>query len=80
MNKRFVTEMLGWYGVAAILLAYAGVSFGLLNSASNLYQVLNLTGALGVLVDALSQKNFQPAVLNLVWATVALVSLVNSFL
>ena len=79
MSKRFITETLGWYGVVAILVAYSGISFGLLDSGDVSYQLLNLTGALSIIVDALAQKNIQPAVLNIVWGTVALIALINLF-
>ncbi|MBU4339059.1 hypothetical protein KKD57_05930 [Patescibacteria group bacterium] len=47
MNKNFIDEVIGWYGMAAILLAYGLVSFGFLASSSVFYQVLNFTGAGG---------------------------------
>ncbi|MCX6717439.1 MAG: hypothetical protein NTU76_02070 [Candidatus Taylorbacteria bacterium] len=42
----WVTETLGWYGVVAVVLAYALLSFKILNSDSLLFQGLNLTGAI----------------------------------
>ena len=41
-----MTEILGWYGVAAILIACGLVSFKLTGASSYVYQALNLTGAL----------------------------------
>ena len=69
----------GWYGVAAILGAYALLNFGTLEAKSIIYQLLNLTGAVGVGIDALNDKDWQPVVLNLVWAVVAIVSIIISF-
>jgi len=77
MKKTFLTELVGWYGVIALLGAYAAVSFGYLTSGDILFQVLNVTGALGIVIDALAQKNWQPVVLNIVWGTVAIVSLIR---
>lgn len=72
------SEWFGWYGVAAILSAYAGASFGVLGVSDRTYLWLNATGAIGVAVDAYRQKNWQPAVLNVVWAIVAVTAIVRS--
>ena len=77
MNKKILVETIGWYGMAAILLAYILVSFKVIASDSATFQLLNLTGALGVAVISIRQKAKQPAALNLVWAVVALVALVQ---
>jgi hypothetical protein len=75
--QRTVSEALGWYGVVAIVLAYVLLSFGIIPADNVWYQALNLTGAIGIVIDALNQKNYQPAVLNVIWAGVALIALVN---
>lgn len=73
--KKSWSEVFGWYGVAAILLAYLLNSLNIINSANLWYSMLNFTGAIGVIVDAGKQKNYQPMVLNLVWGLVALVAI-----
>ena len=77
MNKKMLIETIGWYGMAAILLAYVLVSFKVIASDSVTFQLLNLTGALGVAVISLRQKAKQPAALNIIWAIVAAVALVK---
>ena len=76
MNK-FIIETVGWYGVVAILLAYILISFNYTSSNSILYQTLNATGAIGILIDAWYAKNYQPAVLNFIWAAIACIAIVN---
>lgn len=76
MNKKW-SEILGWYGVGAILLAYLLNSLNIINSSNLWYLILNLTGAIGIAVDAWKQKNYQPVVLNLVWAAVAVIALLR---
>lgn len=71
-------EAFGWYGVAAILLAYALVSFGLLDGENVGYQVLNLTGASGLVLVSFVRRAYQPAVLNAVWGGIALVAILNA--
>lgn len=78
MNKTLV-EAFGWYGVAAILGAYALQSFGVIGAQDLSYLVLNLTGSIAVVVDAWMAKNWQPAVLNIVWAVIALIGLARFF-
>lgn len=75
--KNRITEILGWYGVVAIVGAYALLSFGIINSESIWYQGLNLTGAIGIVLDALDDKNIQPAVLNIIWAVIALIAVIK---
>jgi hypothetical protein len=73
--KHKAENYFGWYGVLAILLAYLLVSFNALTTKSPVYQLLNLTGALGIVGEALSKKDVQPAVLNSVWAIIAIIAL-----
>lgn len=72
-----IIEAIGWYGVAAILLAYVLVSFDVIAAQSWEYQLLNLTGASGVLVISYMKQARQPALLNLVWAVIALAALIG---
>ncbi|MEY4440499.1 MAG: echA1 protein [Candidatus Parcubacteria bacterium] len=65
------TESLGWYGVIAILSAYGLVSFSILQPTSLIYQILNGTGALGIVIDSIPDKNYQPIILNIIWAIIA---------
>jgi hypothetical protein len=76
MSKK-ITEIIGWYGAVAILLAYALVSFKAISSQSYMYQLLNLTGALGISAVSFAKKAKQPALLNVVWAVVAFVAIIG---
>ena len=76
MNKKII-EVFGWYGTCAIFLAYVLVSFSLISSLSIWYQLLNLTGALGILIISFYKKTYQPGVLNIVWFVIALIAIIN---
>ena len=76
MYKLFV-EIFGWYGALAILLAYAGVSFSILEPTSLAFQLLNMTGALGIVVVSFYHRSYPPGVLNIVWAVIAVVALIG---
>ena len=80
MKRGFVDEALGWYGTVAIVFAYAFLSFGLLTPSDLLYQILNGTGALGVVYISLKKKAYQPGVLNIVWAIIATIAIIKIFL
>jgi hypothetical protein len=72
--KKFI-ELFGWYGTGAIILAYALVSLSVLEPTDLVYQLLNVTGALGVLGISIYKRAYQPAVLNVVWTLIALVAI-----
>ncbi|MCE9549117.1 hypothetical protein K8Q98_01830 [Candidatus Nomurabacteria bacterium] len=76
MNKTLVS-IIGWYGAFAIVLAYILVSFSVISGNSLLFQILNGTGAIGIVIVSLSKKDYQPAVLNIIWALIALVAIIS---
>ena len=76
MRKQIV-ETFGWYGTAAIIGAYALSSFSIIKPDSLIYQILNLTGALGIVTDTWFKKDYQPAVLNIVWSIIAAIAILN---
>jgi hypothetical protein len=75
--KRKIINTVGWCGVVAILLAYALVNFDVLATKNVAYQLLNLFGALFIVIEAGYKKDAQPAALNLIWLGVALVALLR---
>lgn len=76
MKKTFI-NILGWYGTLAIVTAYVLVSFSFILPNSMLFQVLNGTGAIGIVIISLHKKAYQPAVLNIIWTLVALIAIIN---
>ena len=77
MKQKIVDDLIGWYGTCAIVLAYALVSFSLLPVSSFLYQIMNGTGALGLVYISFKKKVYQPGVLNIIWAIIALVAIIR---
>jgi hypothetical protein len=76
-NKKIIDELIVWYGTAAILIAYALISFELLSAKSFIYQVLNGTGALGIVYISFKKKAYQPGILNVIWAVIAVIAIVS---
>jgi len=75
--KNGIIETLGWYGTVAIILAYALTSFGFLSSGNIWYQVLNGTGAIGIVIVSLNKKAYQPGVLNIIWTIIAIIAIIK---
>jgi hypothetical protein len=77
-KNRIAIEVVGWYGMAAILTAYALINFGFLETGSLAYILLNLTGSFGIIVNAYSKKSYPPAALNIVWMAIAVFGLIRA--
>lgn len=77
MERNIKDEIIGWYGTVAIVLAYALLSFGFMSPDSLIYQILNATGAFGIVYISLKKKAYQPGVLNIVWAVIAIFAIIN---
>lgn len=73
--KRKLAEIIGWYGAAAVVGSYALVSFNLISATGVLYQILNLTGALGIMTISLVRGVKQSVVSNAFWSLIALVAI-----
>jgi hypothetical protein len=80
MNKKSINEIIGWYGAIAILLAYVLISFDVFNSSNIFYQSLNGTGAIGIVYHSFKKKDYQPGVLNIFWALIALFAIIRILL
>ena len=74
--KKFI-ELFGWYGTIAIVTAYALVSFSILQSTDIAYQLLNATGALGIVLISFYKRAYQPGVLNIIWTIIAVAAIIN---
>ena len=74
---RKLAEIAGWYGTLAIISAYALVSFKVIDASSAVYQLLNLSGALGIIAIAVVKGVKQSVVLNAFWALIAVIALVS---
>lgn len=72
-----LSEIFGWYGALAILGAYALVSFSFIPPNGLAFQLLNLSGALGLMAIAYYKKVYQSVVLNIVWLIVGIIAIAN---
>ena len=70
-------EAIGWMGAFFLLLAFVLVSFTIIDTEGWLFPLFNLAGSLGIVYISLRKKAYPPAVLNIIWGLVALVSLIG---
>ncbi len=70
-----IYEVIGTAGACLLLLAYLLVSTGRLALDNLLGQVLNLGGSLMLGVNAIVHGAVPPAMLNLIWAIIAIVAM-----
>jgi hypothetical protein len=74
-DKHF--ELIGWLGFILIVSAYLLITIKLVGVSSAPYHLMNLTGALCMVVNA-KHKGARPLLwLNIVWALVAIVGLLQ---
>ncbi|MCE7863653.1 MAG: hypothetical protein DYG99_08935 [Bacteroidetes bacterium CHB5] len=66
---------LGWVGSVAVIAAYALNSLQKIKSNSTGFQLLNLTGAVLLIINSIFKEAYPFTFINSVWAVIALVSL-----
>lgn len=72
-----LTEAAGWYGMFALIVAYGLVSFAVIKGDGIEYQLLNLTGGIGLIVVAASKHVVQSVLLNIFWAAIGIIAIVR---
>lgn len=75
-----LTELLGWYGMLALIGAYFLVSFGIIDAEELAFQLLNLTGGVALVIFAVSKKATQLAILNIFWALIGALAIIRIIL
>lgn len=71
-------EIVGWTGVILILLAYSLVTLEAVKPSATVYGLMNLLGALGIVISSYFKRDFQPVLLNLIWLIVAAIGILKS--
>jgi hypothetical protein len=66
----FIVNCLGFGGAAFLLIAYLIVSTGRLPGTSRAYQLLNIVGSVGMVVNALYYGALPSALINFVWVVI----------
>ena len=69
-----VLNILGWIGAICTLTAYYWVSTNQISSTSFIFQMLNILGGLLIFLNSAYYGAIPSAILNLLWASIALFS------
>ncbi len=77
MKKQILHEAIGWYGALAIMLGYILISFEILTAQDPLYQILNITGGLGLVHIGFVKHNIQSAIVNIIFSLIGCVALIR---
>ncbi len=72
MTLALFVDIVGWIGAAMILGAYALLTAGKVEARSLAYQGLNFVGALGFIANGWYHGALPSAVLNIIWAGIAI--------
>ena len=64
---KLAVEIAGWIAAVLILTAYALLSAGKLTGKSVTYQVMNIVGAIGFVINTGYNGAIPSAVLNIIW-------------
>jgi hypothetical protein len=60
-----------------ILTAYFLVSFSFISAQSLTYQLLNIIGSLGIILETVSKRDWQPMVLNMIFLLIAIGAIIK---
>ncbi len=73
-------RILGWLGTAVLIFVYALNSFGVIESQGFWYPLLNLLAAILLGVRVFADRNYSNLILEIFWAGVAIIALLNYFI
>ncbi|MEV4564745.1 hypothetical protein AB0K18_01420 [Nonomuraea sp. NPDC049421] len=70
-------DAVGWAGAALLLAGYALVSSARLSGDGLAYQLINLGGSVGLMINSAYSAAWPSAALNLIWAAIGVTALVK---
>lgn len=74
----FLIDLMGWAGVALLIIAYWLVSTKRCQGNSILYQMLNIFGALLLIINSFYFGAYPSVGVNIVWVGIALFTLIKA--
>ena len=74
---KIAIEIAGWIAAVLILTAYGLLSAGKLTGKSVAYQVMNIVGAIGFVINTGYNGAFPSAALNVIWVGIGVWALVR---
>ena len=74
---KFIIDIIGWVGSIEVIAAYGLNSYQKIKSDSLLFQVLNLTGGVFLIVNTIYYGAYPSAFINVVWVGIAGIALLS---
>ena len=74
---RILIDVAGWAGMILIVGAYALLTAGKIQAGSKVYNLMNIAGAAGFIVNSGAKGAYPSAVLNVVWIGIGIYALVR---
>jgi hypothetical protein len=75
MTLKTFIDLSGWTAALLILGSYSLLSFGKIQASSPTYQLMNVIGALGFIINCASNGAWPSVALNVVWAGIGVYAL-----
>jgi hypothetical protein len=75
MTLKSFVDLSGWSAALLILGSYALLSFGKIQARSPIYQLMNLIGAIGFIINCAWNSAWPSVALNVVWVGIAIYAL-----
>jgi hypothetical protein len=75
MFGNHLIDIIGWASSGAVVAAYALVSNHRLDSRSKTYQMLNLGGGIGLVINTLHYGAYPSTFVNIIWTLIAVSAL-----
>lgn len=72
---KLAVEVIGWAGAALLLMAYGLLSYGKLRAESVRYQLMNILGAAGFVVNSGWNGALPSAAMNVIWIGIGVYAL-----
>ena len=72
-----LSDLLGWLGTLSYIIAYLLLSLGKLKAEQKTYHLLNILGALGLIVNAVHLDDYPNIIVNIVWFAIGCMALTS---
>ncbi len=72
-----VIDIVGWVGSVEVIAAYGLNSYQKIKSDSLTFQLLNLTGAIFLIINSIYKEAYPFTFINTVWSAIAVVAIVG---
>jgi len=70
-------DILGWVGSVEVIVAYGLNSYQKLKSDSLTFQLLNLTGAIFLIINSIYKEAYPFTFINSVWSVIAIIAIIG---